>query len=162
MPISTSLRAPRGATGECFDSPVCGGGGSNIERDGSHSNHWHPKATARWHPAGSLRFEDFASRRHGVGGSIVRETRVVFRSAKDRPFAERKATIRQLFLERSLASVGRESPVPERRASTEQWSATVHVHPARWTDVQRSLSRCETRRAPLRRLPVAAKRGGGE
>ena len=42
--------------------------------------------------------------------SIVREMRVVFRSAKDRPFAERKATIGQLILERSLRRTG--SPCP--------------------------------------------------
>ena len=40
----TDNRETSGATGEGFDSPVCGA--SNIERDGSHSKHWRPNATA--------------------------------------------------------------------------------------------------------------------
>ena len=51
--------------------------------------------------------------------SIVRETRVVFRSAKDRPFAERKATIRQLFHERSLDQ--RIGPVQPIAANDSLW-----------------------------------------
>ncbi len=37
-----------------------------------------------------------------TGPELVGETSVVFRSAKERPFAERKATMRQLFLERCV------------------------------------------------------------
>ena len=54
---------------------------------------------------------------------IVRETSVVFRSAKDRPFAERKATIRLLLFERCLLCL-----VPGQSTVTDQVFPSRFMH----------------------------------